>query len=416
MTTTTPRPMAMPSTLPKPHPNEKMKAAQWMGTRTVHLSTVAKPTITDPGDAIVHITHCTIGGADLHLYNGELSDSIHKGDILGHEAIGVVEETGPEVHSLSPGDRVMVLPIIACGKCDYCQRQEYALCDATNPSREMEAAYGHRMASILGYTRLHGGYPGVQAEYCRVPNADMTCAKVPADAEAKKLLGLAHVTTAAWHGCELAGVSNGDIVGVWGCGPVGLSVQRLTMLRGAKKVYAVDKDATRLQIAEGFGMIPVDVSAHPEVGDYLLSMEPKGLDCSIEASGFRSTQKPQHAAMRAIGLEHDSGDTVSAMIKATRKGGHLALIGDFFYNTNDFPIGPLMEKGLTLRGGQVNSQKYHPLLLDLVAQGKYDPSWVFTHEDDFENIAEDYRRFARHEIPGGLKVCLVTEFGRRQSG
>lgn len=328
-----------------------------MGTRNVELGVVPKPTITDSHDAIVHVTHTTICGSDIHLYEGELNHSMRKGDILGHEAIGFVEEVGSDVKNIQVGDRVIILPIIACGSCEYCKRQEYSLCDNTNPSQEMEKAYGHRIAGILGYTHLCGGYPGIQAEYCRVPSADLTCVKAPKDVEAKKLLALADVTTSAWHACELAEVREGDVVGVWGCGPLGLSIQQLARLRGAKKVYAVDKDPQRLRLAETFGMTPVDVAAQPEVADYILSIQPHGLDRGIEASGFRSTQKPAHAAQRALGLENDSCDTVSAIIKATRKGGNVALVGDFFFTTNDFPIGPLMEKSLTVRGGQAAAQK-----------------------------------------------------------
>lgn len=391
-----------------------MKAAQWLGTRTVEVGVVPKPTITDPSDAIVQVTDCTVCGSDLHLYEGELNDAMEKGDIMGQEAIGFVEEVGPNVKTLAAGDRVMMLPVIACGSCQFCQRQEYSLCDITNPSKEMEAVYGHRVAGILGYSRLYGGYPGNQAEYCRVPNADLTCVKAPRDVDARKLLGLTGVITTAWHALELAEVQAGDVVGVWGCGPVGLAATRLAKLRGAKKVYAIDKDTQRLKLAEDFGMTPVDVTAHPEVGDYLLMIQPHGLDRAIEASGFRSTQNPPHAAMRAIGLERDSSDTVAAIVKATRKGGHVALIGDFFFNTHFFPIGAMMKKALTVRGGQAWSQRYHPYLLDLVVQGKLDPSWMFTYEDEFENIAEHYRMAAQHKTPGGLKVCLVTTFGRNE--
>ncbi|KAL2214983.1 putative formaldehyde dehydrogenase [Thermoascus aurantiacus ATCC 26904] len=401
------------STAYKPHPTEKMKAALWMGTRNIQVGTVARPMITDPGDAIVHITHCSICGSDLHIYEGELNESMKKGDIMGHEAIGIVEEVGNKVQKLKPGDRVIILPIIACGQCEYCARQQYSYCDRTNPAKEMEKTYGHRISGIFGYTSLLGGYAGDQAEYCRVPNADLTCVKAPKDIEAKKLLGLADVTTTAWHGCELAEVGQGDVVGVWGCGPVGLSIQQLAKLRGASKIYAIDKDPQRLKIAENFGMIPIDVSKYKDVADYILSIQQHGLDRAIEASGFRSTNSVEHATMRSLGLERDSGDTIAAILKATRKCGNVALIGDFFFTTHDFPVGMLMEKSLTLRGGQLMAQKYHPFLLDLVIQGKYDPSWMFTYEDEFENISEDYRRFSRHGIPGGLKVCLVTEFGRK---
>ncbi|KGO46855.1 Branched-chain amino acid aminotransferase II [Penicillium expansum] len=411
----------MPSTAYTPHPTKMMKAAQWMGTREVEVGIVPKPKITDPGDAIVQITHCTISGSDIHLYEGELKDAMEKGDILGQEAIGIVEEVGPDVKTLNSGDRVIILPVISCGTCSYCQRQEYSLCDNTNPSKEMEAAYGHRLSGKLGYSRLCGGYPGDQAEYCRVPHADLSCVRAPEHIDARKLLGLTNVVTTAWHALELADMQQGDVVGVWGCGPIGLATQRLAKLRGARKVYAMDKDPQRLRIAEDFGMTPVDVDAHPDVAEYILSIQDHGLDRSIEASGFRSSPKTEYPAMRAIGLEKDSSDTLSAMIKATRKGGNLALVGDFFFMTHDFPIGPLMQKALTVRGGQTWPQKvncfffffrfeliayqvqYYPFLMDLVVQGKLDTAWMFTYVDEFENIADMYQKFSQHEVPGKLK-------------
>ncbi|EON65967.1 hypothetical protein W97_05209 [Coniosporium apollinis CBS 100218] len=395
----------------KPHPTEKMKAAQWTGTKSVTVGEVARPMITAPKDAIVHITHCTICGSDLHMYGGEMNMAMEKGDILGHEAIGYVEEVGPEVKGFKAGDRVIILPVIACGDCFYCERQEYSLCDKTNPSKEMESLYGHRLSGIFGYSHLTGGYPGNQAEYCRVPNADLVLVKCPEDMPAKKALALADVTDTAWHGCELAEVGEGDVVGVWGCGPIGLSIQRLSLLRGAKKVYAVDVDTKRLAMAESFGMIPVDANKH-KADEYILSVEPHGLDKGIEASGFRSTDSAAHKIMRATGLEGDSADTVSEVIKATRKCGNVALIGDFFFHTNMFPIGMLMEKTITLRGGQLMAQKYYPYLLNLVKEGKYDPSFVFTHEDDFENIPKIYDEQFHHTVPGGLKAVLRTPYGR----
>jgi threonine dehydrogenase-like Zn-dependent dehydrogenase len=334
-----------------------MKAALWTGTKSIELAEVSKPTITAPKDAIVHITHCTICGSDLHMYAGDMNKVMEKGMIMGHEAIGIVEEVGPEVKRLQAGDRVIILPVIACGECFYCHRKEYSLCDKTNPSKEMEQMYGHRLSGIFGYSKVTGGYAGDQAEYCRVPNADIVCVKAPKDISAQKLVALADVTPTAWHGCELAEVRQGDVVGVWGCGAVGLSIQRLSKLRGARKVYAVDTDPARLKIAASFGMIPIDVSEHSDPAAYILSIEPHGLDRGIEASGFRSTNSVAHATMRMLGVEGDSADTVSAVIKATRKGGNIGLIGDFFYSSNGFPIGMLMEKAITLRGGQLYAQK-----------------------------------------------------------
>jgi threonine dehydrogenase-like Zn-dependent dehydrogenase len=334
-----------------------MKAAVWMNPWNIELRDVAKPVTTEPADAIVRITHNTICGSDLHLYAGELKDYTRQGMIMGHEAIGFVAEKGSDVKQVEIGDRVIILPIIACGKCSYCERKEFSLCDRTNPSKKMEGQYGYRISGSFGFSDTMGGFPGDQAEYCRVPNADLTCIKVPVHTDPKKLLGLVDVTTAAWHGCELAEVGKGDIVGVWGCGPVGLSIQRLAMIRGASKVYAVDKDPNRLKIAETYGMIPVDVVPHSNVSDYILSVQPHGLDCAIEASGFRSINTTKHLAMRTTGAETDSGDTVHAVFKSTRKGGHVALIGDFFYGTNDFPIGMVMQKGITIRGGYLPAQK-----------------------------------------------------------
>jgi threonine dehydrogenase-like Zn-dependent dehydrogenase len=338
-----------------------MKAATWTGTKSITLDVVPRPTITAPKDAIVHITHCTICGSDLHMYSGDMNDVMEKGLIMGHEAIGIVEEVGPSVKNLVIGDRVIISPVIACGDCYYCQRKEYSLCDKTNPSVELEQMYGHRLSGIFGYSMITGGYPGDQAEYCRVPNADLVCIKAPKDIPAAKILGLADVTATAWHGNELAEVRDGDVVGVWGCGPVGLSIGRLAKFRGAKRVYAVDKDVQRLKIAASFGMIPINVKDHPDVADHILAAEPRGLDRGIEASGFRSTNSAAHAAMKALGLEGDSSDTVAAVIKATRKGGNVALIGDFFYETNNFPIGMMMEMAITVRGGQLYHEKVRSL-------------------------------------------------------
>ncbi|KAI2734477.1 hypothetical protein DTO013E5_9152 [Penicillium roqueforti] len=397
----------------KPHPTEKMKAAQWMGTKSVKIGEVPKPTITAPKDAIVQVTHCCICGSDLHMYGGEMNMAMQKGDILGHEAIGYIEEVGPEVQNFKAGERVIILPVIACGECFYCQNQQYSLCDTTNPSQDMANLYGHRLSGIFGYSHLTGGYPGDQAEFCRVPNADLVLLKCPEDMPAKKALALADVTDTAWHGVELAEVREGDVIGVWGCGPIGLSIQKLSKeIRGAQKVYAVDKDPQRLKIAESFGMIPVDASkVTPD--EYILSVEPCGLDRGIEASGFRSTDSATHKIMRATGLEGDSTDTVSEVIKATRKCGNVALIGDFFFNTNMFPIGMLMEKTITLRGGQLMAQKYYPFLLDLVKEGKYDPSFVFTNVDDFENIPQEYDMQFHQTVPQGLKSIMVTPYGRQ---
>ncbi|KAK8061944.1 Formaldehyde dehydrogenase [Apiospora phragmitis] len=383
----------------KPHPTETMRATQWMGSKSIKIGEVPKPTITAPKDAIVRVTHCCICGSYLHMYGGEMDKYMQSGDILGHEAIGYVEEVGQKVAGFKAGDRVIILPVIACGECFYCEKEEYSLSTRR--------------------TRPRRWTPCNQAEYCRVPNADLVLLHCPEDLPAKKALGLADVTDTTWHGVELAEVREGDVVGVWGCGPIGLSIQKLSKeVCGAKKVYAVDKDPQRLAMAASFGLIPVDATKF-KPDEYILSVEPPGLDRGIEASGFRSTDSAKHKVMRATRLEGDSADTVSEIIKATRKGGNMALIRDFFFNTNYFPIGMLMEKTITLRGGQLmaqqpaNSSEYYPYLLNLVKEGKYDPSFVFTYTDDFENAPQEYEKQFNHEVPGGLKSIMVTPYGRK---
>lgn len=338
----------------RPHPSEKMKAALCAGTKSIELVEVPKPMITASKDAIVHITHCTMCGSDLDMDNGGLNKVIEKRLIMSREAIGIVEQIGPKVKNLEIGDRVIILPVMAFEECFYCSHKGFSLCDRTNTSGKRERMCGHRLSGILGGSQITGGYPGDQAEYCRVPNADLTCVKAPNNVNAKKLVGLADVTPTAWHGCELAGVSEGDIIGVWGCGAVGLSIQRLAKLRGAHKVYAIDKDANRLEIAKSFGMIPVNVNDHPDPADYILSVEPHGLDRGVEASGFRNTDSAAHATMRIVSVEGDCSDAAGEVIKATRKGGVVALSGDL-----------LLEKAITLRGGQLYGEKvkcHAPLL------------------------------------------------------
>ncbi|KAL8722339.1 MAG: hypothetical protein Q9181_007510, partial [Wetmoreana brouardii] len=406
------------TTMYKEHPEEKMLACQYMGPKTMVVNSVPKPMITAPKDAIVKITHCTVCGSDLHMYAGDLDSAMKKGDIMGHEAIGFVDDVGPEVKNVEKGDRVIILPVVA-----------------TNPSKEMEGMWGHRLSGIFGYTQLTGGYPGNQAEYCRVPNADLILVKAPKKGVSpEQLLANADVTTTAWHGNELAEVGKGHVVGVWGCGPVGLSIAKLALFRGAKKVYAVDPDPRRLEIAESFGCIGVNVREHPDVSDYILRQEPHGLDKGIEASGFRSAQSWIQTTMRAIGAEGDQSDTVSHVIKATRKGGNIALIGDFFFTTNQFPIGALMEKAITLRGGQLYAQKSKGnMILHSCSHTKVSLTYAFSlfalpflykfedllwgdtdfrPLDDFENIPEMYKLQFEHGMPGGLKAIMATPFGR----
>ncbi|OCL06640.1 GroES-like protein [Glonium stellatum] len=291
------------------------------------------PVITAPRDAIGRITHRIICGSDLHMYAGELNAAMEKGDIMGYEAIGSIEEIRSRVKYWNAGNRVIILP--------------YSLCDRTNPSKMMVNMYGNRLAGIFDYSHLTGGYPGDLAEYRRVLNADLTCVNAPKNVTPEKLR------------------------------PVGLLIQHLAKLR----------DEQRLAIAKTFGMIPIDVPLQRGPAEYILVIESHGLDRGIEASDFRNTNSIERKVMRKARLEGGSLDTVSADIKATREFENVAF-GEFF-NTSGFPIGMMMEKLVTVCGGPLMAQ------MNL-----------------FENIAKNYDVFFRHEIPRGLKPCLVTAYNR----
>jgi threonine dehydrogenase-like Zn-dependent dehydrogenase len=387
---------------------QKMLACQWYGKEDVRVIESSKPLITQPKDCVVRVTTASICGSDLHLYYNKVPGVAvnQRGDILGHESMGIVESVGPEVQNLKVGDRVVVSCVVACGSCFYCQNKMFSCCDTTNPSGQMEKQYGHRTGALFGYSHLTGGYDGGQAEYIRVPFADLNCLKVPDRLTDEQVIFLSDVLCTGWHGCELAEVSQDQTVAVWGCGPVGLACIAWCRFRGAKQIIAIDDCRYRLDVAKTrLGACIINFKEVEDVTKAISNMCPGGPDACIDCAGFRFPTSFLHKVEQKLGMETDALDIINQMVLSCRKAGKIALIGDYFGSGNHFPIGAMMEKGLTMRGGQVFVQKYWQELLSYIESGKFDPTFMITHTYPLEQAAEAYRKFA-HQEDNCIKVLL----------
>jgi len=381
---------------------ETMRALVWLGAETVQVQTVSKPTVMFPTDAVVKVTATTICGSDLHLYHKAIPE-MKAGDILGHEFIGIIEKVGSEVKNVKVGDRVVVSFCICCGKCDYCRRQEFTGCDTTNDSRLMEEMYGYRCAGMFGYSHLTGGYSGGQAEYVRVPLADVNTLHIPRSVPDQSALMLADVACTAWHAVELGNVSKGRSVVIWGAGPIGLLSAMWSVYREARTVVVIDRVKERLdKVHYKFGGRVLTINYEdPDTSDIIGCVKrliPGGPDCTIDAVGFRYTKTMKHKVETMFMLETDSIDALTEAIITVRKYGTVSIIGDYVGYVNHFPIGAVMEKGLTLRSGQAPVQKYWKKILEIIQNDKkWDPSFIISHYLEFEELPKAYRLFDRKE-------------------
>lgn len=392
-----------------------MLANQWQSSRNSKVLEHPVPKISHPQDAIVYITTNTICGSDLHLwlYDFPQSGLMKKGDIMGHEGVGIVAEVGPECKNFKPGDRVVVSAVIACGQCEWCKRGQFSLCDRTNQSKMCEDMFGYRLAGIFGYSWLVGGYSGMQAEVLRVPLADNTLLKLPDSVKDEQAIFLSDVFCTAWHGNELGEVHEGSTVAIWGCGPVGLSTAYLARYRGATRVISIDCVEQRLALASQYAN--ADIINFDKTNDVVAEIKkllPNGPDVCIECAGYRyaksTSQKLWHST---LGIEQS--DNANEMYRAVKKGGHVVWIGDYFGFANHFPTGCLMEKGVTTRGSQVYVQKYWQTLLKKIENKEIDPSWLVNKTGNFEDIPELYRQF-NDDKGSVIKLALRTAFGRQQ--
>jgi len=381
-----------------------MHALAWHGKKSVKYVEKPVPKISDPRDIVLKITATTICGSDLHLYSGNMMN-MKDGDILGHEFMGIIEDVGAAVKKFQVGQRVVVAFDIACGTCDYCKRQEYTGCDTTNPSRVMESLYGHRTAALYGYSHMTGGVPGGQAEYVRVPFADVNCLLIPPGLPDEKVLYLSDVVPTALHAVEMGEVKKGSTVGIWGLGPIGLMAAKWAQIKGASRVIGIDCIPERLALAKNYLKIETINYKEEDTLKALERMIPGGLDCGIEAAGFEYAKTMLHKVERAVGLETDTADILSEIITAVRKFGVVSIIGVYSGTANHFPIGAMMEKGLTVRGGQSPTQKYWDYCLDLIKKGEIDPTFMISHKATLAAGPELYEQFY-NRTDGVIKVFL----------
>lgn len=393
-------------------PGQSMKAITWQGPCRVALETVPKPAISNEKDVIVKVTSCTIcSGSDSHLYSGQIP-GLDTGFIMGHEAMGIIESKGSEVEKFEVGDRVVIAFDLACGCCDMCRRQEFSGCRETNDSRMTETFLGHAPSAIFGYSRLLGNLAGSQAEFVRVPLADVNCFKIPDDVPDEKALYMSDVLCTSLHAVDMGEVKEGDTVCIWGLGPIGLCAARWCQVRGAKRVIGIDMVPERLKIAEtalGIEIIDRSSIATDAVSSRLKELVPEGVDCSIEAAGFRYDMSFFHKLQRAVALETDTPEILLECFKATRPYGVVSIIDDYIGTANQFPVGFIMMKHLKVLSGQCPCQKYFPYVLEKLQDGTIDPTFMITHRINLDDAPTAYENlFLRRE--GYVKVFIqVTD-------
>jgi threonine dehydrogenase-like Zn-dependent dehydrogenase len=388
-----------------------MKANRWYGKHDVRVETVPDPQILNRSDAIVRVSSTAICGSDLHLYNGVIP-SMQKGDILGHEFMGEVVEVGPAVKKLKVGDRVVVPFPIACGACAMCMRELYSLCENSNPNAWMaEKLWGHSPAGLFGYSHLLGGYSGGQAEYARVPFADVGPIKVPEGLTDEQVLFLSDIFPTGYMGAEMCGIKQGDVIAVWGAGPVGQFAIASARLLGAERIIAIDRFPSRLAMARARAGA-TDTINYEEV-DLQEALNDltggRGPDACIDAVGSEShAHGPTYAydrAKQALMLESDRPIALRQAIRACRNGGTISVIGVYGGLIDKFPMGAVMNRSLTIRTGQTHVQRYMRPLLDRIAAGEIDPSFVITHRLPLEEAARGFEMFLA-KADGCEKVVL----------
>jgi threonine dehydrogenase-like Zn-dependent dehydrogenase len=387
-----------------------MKAVCWFGTKDVRVETVPDPVILNPRDAILKVTLTAICGSDLHLYDGVIP-SMRAGDILGHEFMGEVVEVGSGVQNLKRGDRVVVPFPIACGNCFFCRQEMYAACDNSNPHAWMsEKLYGQAVSGIFGYSHLMGGYAGGQAEYVRVPFADVGPVKVPHSLSDEQVLLLTDILPTGYMAAENCQIEPGHVVAIWGCGPVGQLTIKSAYLLGAERVIAIDRVPERLQLAREQGQAETPNYEKDDVLEALKEMTGgRGPDACIDAVGLEAHGTGLDAmydrVKHSVRLQTDRPTALRQAIQACRKGGTVSIPGVYGGFVDKFPLGAAFGKGLTLRMGQTHVQRYLKPLLERIEQGEIDPSFIITHQLPLTEASHGYRIF-KEKQDSCVKVVL----------
>jgi threonine dehydrogenase-like Zn-dependent dehydrogenase len=380
-----------------------MKANCWMGKKKVEVVDVPDPQILNSRDAIVKITTTAICGSDLHLYNGFVP-TMKKGDVLGHEFMGEVMEVARGVKNLKVGDRVVVPFPIACGNCWHCEHQLFSTCENSNPNASLaEKMFGHPLSGIFGYSHLTGGFAGGQAEFVRVPFADVGPLKIENGFTDEQVLFLSDILPTGYMGAEMCDIQPGDVVAVWGCGPVGQFAIASAFLLGAERVIAIDRFEYRLRMAsEKAGAETINYEEVDSVIETLKEMTGgRGPDACIDAVGMEAhTHGPQYAYDRtkqAVGLETDRPIALREAIMSCRNGGTVSVIGAYGGFIDKFPVGSFMQRSLTLKTGQCHVHRYMKPLLERIKKGEIDPTFVITHRLRLEDAPKGYDMFLRKE-------------------
>ncbi len=380
-----------------------MKANCWMGKKKVQVEEVPDPKILNSNDAIVRITSTAICGSDLHLYNGFVP-TMERGDVLGHEFMGEVVEVGPSVRNLKVGDRVVVPFPIACGACASCEAQMFSLCENSNPNAWIaEKLLGHSPSGIFGYSHMLGGFAGGQAEYARVPFADVGPLKVPEDLTDDQVLFLSDIFPTGYMGAEMCDIQGGDVVAVWGAGPVGQFAIASAYLLGAERVIAIDRFKYRLDMARDRAGASDTINYEElNVQDALLELTGgRGPDKCIDAVGMEAHGHGMTYAYdrlkQATMMETDRPIALREAILACRNGGVVSVIGVYGGFIDKFPMGAIMNRSLTIRSGQCHTHRYMRPLLDRIQNGEIDPSFVITHRMPLDQAARGYDMFLNKE-------------------
>jgi threonine dehydrogenase-like Zn-dependent dehydrogenase len=381
-----------------------------MGTRNVEVENVPDPKILNASDAIVKITSTAICGSDLHLYNGFIP-SMKRGDVLGHEFMGEIVEVGKGVQNLAVGDRVVVPFPIACGHCAQCEREMYSLCENSNPNAWMaEKLWGYSPCGIFGYSHMLGGYAGGQAEYARVPFADVNPIKVPEGLDDEQVLFLSDIFPTGYMSAEACGIQPGDTIAVWGCGPVGMFAIKSAYMLGAERVIAIDRFPYRLRMAhERAGAETINYE-ETDIFDALEEMTGgRGPDHCIDAVGLEGHAPGIHGAydkMKTVMMmETDRPVALRQAILACRSGGTVSVAGVYGGFIDKFPMGAIVNRSLTIKSGQTHVQRYMRPLLKRIQDGEIDPSFVITHRLKLDDAAAGYEMFSKKQ-DDCLKVVL----------
>lgn len=373
-----------------------MKALTYHGSKDVRVETVPDPQLVEADDILLRVTATAICGSDLHLFHGKIPETRH-GDIFGHEFMGVVEDAGSAVTEVSVGDRVVIPFVIACGKCFFCENELFAACETTNPDEGASVRKRSKMtppAALFGYSHLYGGVPGGQAEYVRVPKANVGPFAVPGSLADEKVLFLSDTLPTGYQAVLNARVEPGSTVAIFGAGPVGLMAAACARMLGAERIFMVDSEQYRLNFAvSAYGVIPIDFSEGDASERILEATNGRGVSASIDAVGFEAKGSTTETVLSTLKIETSSGEVIRQCISATQRGGVVSVPGVYAGFIHGFLIGDAFDKGLSFAMGQTHVHKYLPELLGFIEDGDLDPDIIISHRMKLADAAQGYKIF-----------------------